>query len=132
LKNSGQFHLFVPIESQRATLFYLHKKYFKPSIQEIKRNLLGHIHSFADTDILHLMNKHGFKLVNYSYSYHAFGQLQDIIDMYYLGKKEHSLWIKILYKLSFIVLYKIMYLEDSLRRYNNNAIGFHLTVEKKP
>lgn len=94
LKRDGIMHLNIPVEANKATIFWLLGKIFRKNFQ---KKYSGHIHSYSLNEVENLLDKYQFKVADINYYYHFIGQLTQFI-LYFakylkevLSKKESSL-----------------------------------------
>ncbi len=74
LKSKGMFHLFLPLDNEPGTIYYVIRKLgWQP-----KDTHTGHVKVYNDQDVEDLANKLGFKLIKKRFSFHYFFSIFDI------------------------------------------------------
>jgi len=76
LKEDGIIHLNIPVEANKATIFWLLGKMCRRNFQ---KKYSGHVSSYSLRDVKNLLNKYQFKIININYYYHFIGQLTQFI-----------------------------------------------------
>lgn len=134
LKPGGVFLLYVPLEANRGTLYSIlrHSDIFP--ILDWKRDLVGHIQHFTAGDVTSLLAEGGFQIGEVSYSFHLAGQIHDLVDYWArnaLRLSSHPLrrlLVRLASKPVFVVMWRLAYHEDTLRRDDPVAAGMHVVA----
>lgn len=136
LKPGGRLLAYVPLEGNPGTLYRLLRRSRTLPILRWKRDLVGHVQQFAEADVLSLLAVNGFQVVRSSYSFHVAGQMHDVIDYWTrhillkpAGRLDRLL-VRLASKPAFVLLWRLSYWEDMLRRRDPVAAGMHITAVK--
>jgi len=89
LKDSGVFHIFLPLDRQKGTIYEL---LYKLGWQS-KNKFTGHLVAYSDKTASDIYKKGGFKVIKKRFSFHYFFSVFDILYFTYLdisGQKPTS------------------------------------------
>jgi SAM-dependent methyltransferase len=137
LKPGGVFHCFVPCEGNRRTIFALLRKSKRLPIHRWKRDHIGHIQILTTTQMKRILERHGLKVTDTTFSFHILGQIHDVADYWrreMLSRDDLSpvkrTIVKAISRAIFIPTWRLAYFEDTLRKRDGAAIGVHITCRK--
>ncbi|HUZ02850.1 MAG TPA: class I SAM-dependent methyltransferase [Thermomicrobiaceae bacterium] len=132
----GVLHLFVPLEAQRGTVYWLLRGSRRLPINRWKRDHVGHVNRFRAEDVLHDVWAAGLEVTDMSYGFHAAGQVHDVVDYWQRERLSGAPGllppsaVNLLARLTFIPTWRLSYLEDRLYSGRLLASGLHLTAHK--
>jgi ubiquinone/menaquinone biosynthesis C-methylase UbiE len=134
LRPGGAFHGFIPCEAQPGTLFAAMLKGRPVPIHRWKRDHVGHIQQLTVAQVEALFTAHGLHPLHRSYSFHAVGQVHDMLDYWNRETTTHAqpgarrTGITRLTRLLMIGTWRLAYLEAQVLRAWPAATGLHLTA----
>jgi ubiquinone/menaquinone biosynthesis C-methylase UbiE len=134
LRPDGTFHAFVPCEAQPGTLFARLLPGGPIPIHRWKRDHVGHIQQLASAEVEAMCAARGLRPIHRSYSFHAVGQVHDILDYWrretgrHPGAAPRAALIKLLTRVAMVGTWRLAYLEAALLRAWPAATGLHLTA----
>lgn len=76
LKKRGLFHLHAPCEGNPFTVYWILNKL--GIARNLKRIHAGHIQKLKSRELLNSLRKHGYCVIDITYSWHVIGQLSDL------------------------------------------------------
>lgn len=132
LAPGGMLLLYVPLEANKGTLYNLLRRSSTLPILDWKRELVGHIQHFTAGEVASLLSRGGFRIRETSYSFHLAGQIHDVVDYWSRNELRQSfnpvrrLLTRLVSKPIFIVMWRLAYYEDMLRRNDPVAAGIHI------
>lgn len=137
LKPGGVFHGFVPLEAQPGTLFRALTASRRVPIHRWKHDHVGHIQRLTTVDVTQVFRGHGLVPVDLSYSFHAVGQIHDIVD--YWGRERlrrepegrGAALTRLAQRAVFFPTWRLSYWEAALLKRVPWATGLHLTAVKR-
>lgn len=136
LKPGGVLHYFLPLEDEPGTLYRLLRRNWPIPIHRWKRDHVGHIQRFRRGDVLQRTWSAGLPVDQTGYSFHAVGQIHDILDYWQrdraaCGKGRLPVeWVNRITRLAFIATWRLSYVEDRLYDGPCFASGIHVTARK--
>ncbi|CAN5763874.1 hypothetical protein BH23CHL2_BH23CHL2_01580 [soil metagenome] len=136
LRVGGVLHFFVPLEAQRRTLYSLLDNDRPIPIHHWKRDHVGHIQRFRDSDVLRLVAVAGFDVQQIDYSFHLVGQVHDLLDYWQRERNRGGTGIlpvsivNAVCRVAFIATWRGSYLEDRLYDGSILASGLHVTARR--
>ena len=136
LAPGGVLHLFVPLEGQRGTVYWLLRGSRRVPINRWKRDHVGHVNRFRTEDVLHDVWAAGFEVTGMAYGFHAAGQVHDVVDYWQRERLAGApgllppAAVNLLARLTFIPTWRLSYLEDRLYSGHLFASGLHLTARR--
>lgn len=136
LRPGGILHFFVPLEAQPRTLYSLLDDDRPIPIHAWKRDHVGHIQRFRDSDVLGLVWYAGFEVQHSEYSFHLIGQVHDILD-YWQRERDRGgdgivpkPVVDLVCRAAFIFTWRGAYIEDRLYNGAILASGLHVTARR--
>lgn len=137
LRPGGVLHFFVPLEAQPRTLYSLLDDDRPIPIHAWKRDHVGHIQRFRDSDVLGLVWYAGFEVEESAYSFHLVGQMHDILDYWQRERNRGGAGlmplraVNAICRAAFVLTWRGSYLEDRLYDGAFLASGLHVTARRK-
>jgi SAM-dependent methyltransferase len=138
LRPGGVFHGFVPCEGNKRTLFALLRGSRRLPIHRWKRDHIGHIQILTTGQMRRILEAHGLRVTDVTFSFHLLGQIHDVVDYWrreqLAGPRPRTglqaALVKGFSRAVFYPTWRLAYYEDRLRRRDPRAIGVHLTARK--
>jgi len=136
LRPGGIMHFFVPLEAQPRTLYSLLDDDSPIPIHAWKRDHVGHIQRFRDSDVLGLVWYAGFEVEQSAYSFHLTGQVHDILDYWQRERRRGGAGIvplsvvNLICRVAFVITWRGAYVEDRLYDGALLASGLHVTARR--
>lgn len=138
LRPGGAVHAFVPCEAQPGTLFAWMLRGGPVPIHRWKRDHVGHIQQLTVVGVEALFARHGLRPTDRSFSFHALGQIHDMLDYWRRetvrsGRRgPRAAAAKLLTRLLMPLTWRLAYREAELLRAWPRATGLHLTAQRAP
>ena len=138
LRPGGILHGFVPLEAQPGTLYRLLERDRPVPIHRWKREHVGHVQRFTRADVLRTVVQSGFEIDDLTHSFHAVGQVHDIVDYWHrerhanpeVGRLPLSV-VDAVTRGTFLVTWRLAWLEDRLYTGARLASGVHVTARRR-
>ena len=136
LRGDGRLHFFVPLEAQPGTIYHVLRDDEPIPIHRWKRDHVGHIQRFRDSDVLRLVQLSGFEVERADHSFHLIGQIHDILDYWHRERTRGGDGIlplpvvNLICRVAFVLTWRGSYFEDRLSRGRLFASGLHVTARR--
>ena len=136
LRPGGVLHFFVPLEVQPRTIYSLLDNDRPIPIHAWKRDHVGHIQRFRESDVLGLVWYAGFEVEGTAHSFHLAGQIHDVLDYWQRERNRGGAGImplrlvNAICRVTFIATWRLSYLEDRLYDGSVLASGLHVTARR--
>ncbi|HUS15048.1 MAG TPA: class I SAM-dependent methyltransferase, partial [Chloroflexia bacterium] len=104
-----------------------------------KRDHIGHIQILTTGSMRRILESHGLRVRDVSFSFHLLGQIHDVVDYWQReqlagGRARTPLAqtaVKLVSRAVFFPTWRLAYYEDRLRRHDPRAVGVHFTAVKQ-
>jgi SAM-dependent methyltransferase len=136
LAPGGVLHFFVPLEAQRGTLYHLFVDDAPVPIHRWKLDHVGHIQRYSDNHVLRMVWESGFAATDTAWSFHAAGQVHDIVDYWQRERVAGGAGrvpvgaVRAIARGVFLFTWRLAYIEDRLYSGRFMASGLHVTATK--